>query len=133
MVTQIEHARRLFTVEEYGRMVEAGILSEDDRVELIDGEIIAMAPIGSQHAATVDGVANVLTTAAEKRGIVRTQGPISLGPYSEPQPDVTLLRPRAGGYFLAHPKPHDVLLIVEVAATSLHFDRDVKIPLYAHH
>jgi len=114
-------------------MGEVGILAPDARVELIDGELIDMPPIGPRHAAIVDTLARLLVRAAGDWGIVRTQGPIALGPHSEPLPDLALLKPQAQRYFDAHPRPADVLLVIEVADSSLRFDRDVKTPLYAEH
>ncbi len=128
----VQVQRRLFTVEEYHRMAEAGILSEDDRVELIEGELIAMSPIGSRHAAAVARLTALLSRIGGW-GIVWVQNPVRLGPHSEPQPDVALLRYRPDFYASAHPGPEDVLLIVEVAETSADYDRTVKIPLYARH
>jgi len=129
----VQVQRRLFTVEEYHRMAEAGILSEDDRVELIEGELVAMSPIGSRHAACVKRLVRLLDRAVGERAIVSVQDPIRLGRHSEPQPDVALLRYRPDFYASAHPGPEDVLLIVEVAEISADYDRTVKIPLYARH
>jgi len=126
----VQVQRRLFTVEEYHRMAEAGILSEDDRVELIEGELVTMSPIGSRHAACVARLTALLFP-VEGRGILWVQNPIRLGARSEPQPDVTLLRYRPDFYASAHPGPEDVLLVVEVAETSADADRSLKIPLYA--
>ena len=112
-------------------MTEAGILSESDRVELIDGEVIEMSPIGSRHAACVDRLNQILCLLLGKHLIVRVQNPIRLDEYSEPQPDLCLLQPRADFYAQAHPTPADVLLVVEVADSSAGFDREVKLPLYA--
>jgi len=126
----VQVQRRLFTVEEYYRMAEAGILSEDDRVELIEGELVTMSPIGSRHAACVARLTALLFP-VEGRGILWVQNPIRLGARSEPQPDVTLLRYRPDFYASAHPGPEDVLLVVEVAETSADADRSLKIPLYA--
>ncbi len=123
--------KRRFTVDEYHRMAEAGILSEDDQVELIDGEIVEMVPIGSRHAACVDHLNGIFSELLERRAIVRVQNPIRLGGHSEPQPDIALLRPRADFYASAHPGPADVLLVVEVADTSSDIDREVKLSLYA--
>lgn len=114
-------------------MGEAGIFAPDARVELIDGEVIDMPPIGSRHAAIVDTLGKLIMRAVGDRGIVRTQGPVALGRDSEPLPDLAVLKPRAGGYFDAHPRPADVLLVIEVADSSLRFDVDVKTPLYAKH
>jgi Uma2 family endonuclease len=123
--------RRLFTVEEYYRMAEAGIISKDERVELIEGEVVAMAAIGSRHAACGDRLNCLLSQRVGGRASVRVQNPIRLDQFSEPQPDIALLRPRADFYAFAHPRPADVFLAVEVADTSVGFDRDVKSPLYA--
>lgn len=125
--------RHRYTVDDYHRMGEAGILRADQRVELIEGEIIDMTPIGSRHAAVVDRLTQLLGTTAGNQAIVRVQNPIALDDLSEPQPDLSLLRPRDDFYAAAHPRPVDVLLVVDVADTSLAFDRDVKIPLYARH
>ena len=122
--------KRLFTVDEYHQMARAGILLEDDRVELLDGEIVEMAPIGSRHAACVTRLATLFFRVQE-RGIVWVQNPIRLGERLEPQPDLALLKPRADFYAPAHPGPEDVLLVVEVAETSVDYDREAKLPLYA--
>lgn len=129
MVTQI--TRRLFTVAEYYRMADAGILSEDDRVELIEGEVVTMSPINSRHAGCVDRFIVLLYPNVRGVAIMRVQNPIRLSEYSEPQPDLALLRPRDDFYTQSHPTPADVLLVIEVAETSQRYDRDVKIPLYA--
>lgn len=120
-----------FTVEEYHRMGAAGIFSEDDRVELIEGEIVEMSPIGSRHAACVDRLNHLFSQRAGERTIVRVQNPIRLSGHSEPQPDLALLRPRLNFYAHAHPSPEDVLLVVEVAETLADYDREVKVPLSA--
>lgn len=125
--------RHRLTVEEYYRMAEAGIFSEDDRVELIEGEIIDMAPIGTAHASMVKRLNSIFTLGAGTRAVVSVQDPIRLNPRNEPQPDLALLRHRADYYRDAHPGPADVLLVVEVADSSLRYDVDVKLPLYARH
>ena len=122
--------RRRFTVDEYHRMVQAGILSEDDRVELVEGEIVEMVPIGSRHAACVNRLNRLLSRAGE-RAVLSVQNPIRLSAHSEPQPDLALLLPRQDFYASAHPGPEDVLLVVEVSETSSGPDREAKIPLYA--
>jgi hypothetical protein len=127
----MEARERLFTADEYQRLGEAGILPPDARVELLDGVIVEMTPIGSSHAACVDRLNVRLQRSCGERAIVRVQGPIRLNAYSEPQPDLSLLKPRADFYGSAHPGPNDVLLVIEVADASLRFDRDVKMPLYA--
>ena len=123
--------KRRFSVKEYYLMAEAGILSPRDRVELIDGEIVQMAAIGSYHAACVDTLSNLFKEMLGRRVIVRVQNPVRLGERSEPEPDIALLRPRADAYRDAHPGPDDVLLIVEVSHSTVEYDRDVKTPLYA--
>ena len=120
-----------FSVADYNRLGEVGLLTEDDRVELIEGEIIDMPPIGSRHAGTVDFLSDRLFAAVEGRAIVRVQNPIVLDDFSEPQPDITLLRPRDDFYTRCHPRPGDVLLVIEVAETTLRCDLDVKLALYA--
>jgi Uma2 family endonuclease len=125
--------RHRLTVSDYYRMAEVGILDAEARVELIDGDIIDMAPPGSPHAATVHYLNEVLVRAVGGRANVLVQNPVRLSDFSEPQPDVALLRRRDDFYRERHPQPDDVLLIVEVAATSLRFDRDTKLPLYARH
>ena len=114
-------------------MGEAGILRVEERVELIDGEIIDMTPPGSRHAGTVMQLNRLLQRALGDSAIVLVQSPISLGRYSEPQPDLALLKPRDDFYTSAHARSADVLLVVEVADTSLRYDRDIKIALYARH
>ncbi len=122
--------KRLFTIEEYHKMAQAGILTEDDRAELIEGEIVEMAPIGSRHAACVARLTALLSR-VQDRAILWVQNPIRLGEHSEPQPDVALLSLRPDFYAQAHPGPQDVLLLVEVAETSPGDDREVKLFLYA--
>jgi Uma2 family endonuclease len=114
-------------------MAEVGILPDDARVELIDGEIIDMAPPGDPHAGTVDQLALILGPAVAGRAHVRVQNPLQLDDHSEPQPDISLLKPRADFYKSRRPRPSDALLVVEVADTSLRFDRNRKVPLYARH
>ncbi len=125
--------RHWLTVDDYYRMAEVGILDPDARVELIDGEIIDMAPPGSPHAATVNYLTQVFVRAVEGRANVVVQNPVRLNKYSEPQPDLALVRWRDDFYRERHPQPDDVLLIVEVAATSLRYDRKKKVPLYERH
>jgi Uma2 family endonuclease len=127
----VQLLKRRFTVEEYHRMAEAGILSEDDRVELLEGEIVAMSPIGSKHAACVDRLTRYFDRQVGDHAIVRVQNPIRLGEHSEAQPDLALLKPRPDFYASSHPGPEDVLLVVEVAESSATVDREVKVPLYA--
>ena len=123
--------RRPITVAEYHRMGEVGILGERDRVELIDGELVAISPIGSQHSGTVITLSHVLWSAVGTQALVSVQNPVRLDDFSEPEPDFAILRPRADNYRDAHPQPADVLLLIEIADTSLNYDRTVKRTLYA--
>jgi Uma2 family endonuclease len=125
--------RHRLTVHDYHRLAESGILRRDDRVELIAGEVLDMSPIGSLHAALVRAVARWLADSVGQRGIVAVQDPVHLDESSEPQLDIALLRPQADYYAAAHPGPADTLLIVEVADSSLAYNRGVKVPLYARH
>jgi Uma2 family endonuclease len=127
----VQVLRRRFTVDEYYLMAKVGILHEDDRVELIEGEIVEMSPIGSRHAASVMRLTQYLSEKTGRHALVDVQNPVRLGEHSEPQPDVCLLKPRMDFYAGAHPGPADVLLLIEVADTSADYDRQVKIPLYA--
>jgi Uma2 family endonuclease len=124
-----EHYR--FTVGDFNRMGEIGVLARHARVELIDGEVIDMAPIGSKHAASVAELVRRFVLAAGRRAIVWCQSPIVLGEFDEPQPDIALLRPRDDGYSTGLPRPEDVFLVVEIADTTLRYDRDIKLAVYA--
>lgn len=126
-------AKRRFTADEYQLMGRAGILSREDRVELIDGEIVEMTPVGTAHTSSVMRAARALTLAAGTRASVRVQAPIRLGDFSEPEPDVALVRWRDDFYGTAHPGSDDILLVVEMADSSLRYDRQLKAPLYAAH
>jgi Uma2 family endonuclease len=123
--------RRRFTVDEYEQMIGAGIIREGERVQLIEGEIVQMAALGSPHAACVDRTAQWFTVRTVGRAQTRVQSPIRLPPRSEPEPDITLLRPCEDFYASGHPQPDDVLLVIEIAHSSLARDRRRKIPLYA--
>jgi Uma2 family endonuclease len=112
-------------------MAQAGILSEDDRVELLEGEIVEMTPIGSRHAACVNRLNRLFSDRAGGQAIVSVQNPIRLSQRSEPQPDLALLKPAPDFYASTYPRPEDVLLVIEVAETSPDYDRELKIPLYA--
>ncbi len=122
--------RRRLTVDEYHRLGEVGILTEDDRVELIEGELVAMAPIGSEHIASTNALNRLLVLAVGDRGVVSVRNPVRLTRHTEPQPDFTVLRPHAD-YRRTMPRPEDTMLAVEVANTSLAYDRTVKLALYA--
>ena len=124
--------RHRLDVDAYYRMAEAGILSDPHRVELIDGEIIDMAAIGSPHAAVTNRLARLFSRSlGDDAALVSVQSPLRLDAHSEPQPDVVLLRPRADFYRSGHPGAADVLLLIEVSDSSLAYDRTTKLPLYA--
>jgi len=126
-------ARRRFTVDEYYRMAETGILTPDERVELLNGEIYEMAAMGSRHAGRVSFLSRWLNARLAARAIVRVQLPIHLSAGSEPEPDlaVVLLRKDDPDYDRAHPTPDEVRLVIEIADSSLAYDRDLKLPRYA--
>lgn len=127
----VQIARRYFNVTEFYRMAAAGVFSEDDRVELIEGEILEMSPIGSRHAACVGRLTELFGRQVGSQAIVWVHNPIRLNDYSEPLPDSSLLKRRADFYAEKHPTPADVLLVVEVADTSVDYDRNIKLPIYA--
>ncbi|MBI3267685.1 MAG: Uma2 family endonuclease [Planctomycetes bacterium] len=129
MVVRI--ARRKFTVEQYHRMGESGVFAPDERVELIDGEIVEMSPIGPNHAAAVKRLLAIFAARLGPRVLLGVQDPVTLGPRSEPQPDVALLEPKADFYACGHPSPKDILLLIEVSDTTQRYDREVKMPHYA--
>ncbi|HTW71492.1 MAG TPA: Uma2 family endonuclease [Acetobacteraceae bacterium] len=123
--------RHRLTVQDYHRLGEAGVLGEDDRVELLEGQLVDMSPIGPRHSHVIDLLTRILVRAVGDRGWVRVQNPIVLDSGSEPQPDIVVARPSASGYRDAHPRPDDVLLLIEVADSSFEFDGSVKRELYA--
>jgi len=114
-------------------MAEVGLLAPDARVELIEGEIIDMAPIGTNHASVVNQLTRLLVMAVGERGIVQAQGPARLDRYSEPEPDIAVFAPRADFYRHERPSLAQTLLVIEVSDSTLRYDRDVKVPLYARH
>lgn len=123
--------RHPITAEEYLRMGEAGIFAPEARLELIEGEIIDMAPIGTWHAGIVARLTRWFVERARGKAVVSPQNPVIASKRSVPQPDILLLRARPDDYMKAHPTPADVLLIVEVADSTLSFDLRTKVPLYA--
>ena len=125
--------RRRFTVEEYYSMAEAGILKPDERVELLAGEIIKMAPIGSKHAYCVTQFTEEFFTQLGKRITVRVQNPVHLAAGNEPEPDIVIAYRKDDGYVSEHPGPEDIALLIEVADSTVGFDRRHKLPLYAMH
>jgi Uma2 family endonuclease len=131
VLARVDLPRRRWTVDEYYRMLEAGILQEGSRVELIEGEIVEMTAIGLRHAACVAELNRRLVPAIGARALLWPQNPVRLPRDTEPQPDIALLCPRADRYTRAPALPEDILLLVEVADTSYRYDRGVKLPLYA--
>jgi Uma2 family endonuclease len=129
MSVQVE--RWIFKADDYHRMAEAGILSEDDRVELVGGEIVRMSPIGYHHIACVNRLTNILAPKLGQLAMISVQNPIRLDDYSEPQPDITLLERRRDFYSGRPFTSDDVLLVIEVSVSSVDYDRNVKVPLYA--
>jgi len=127
----VQVLRHRFTVEDYHRMGQAGILSEQDRVELIDGEIVVMTPIGSPHAGTTTFLHGWFLPRLVGRALIREQNPVVLSPHSEPQPDLAVVLPRSDHYRHAHPRAADIFFLIEVSDTTAEFDRTVKLPLYA--
>ena len=127
------YRRYHWTVDEFHKITAAGVLTEDDRIELIEGALLERAPIGSGHAGRVNYLSNYLPHKLYGKAIIAVQNPIVLGENSEPQPDIALLRWRDDFYEKNNPQPQDILLIIEVADTTASFDREVKVPLYARH
>ena len=122
---------RLTTVEDYYRMGEAGIFDNDGQVELFEGRIYKLSPKNPLHSATVYSAAKGLEQKVGNKGIVRQQEPVHFDDYSEPEPDVALLKPRPDGYAKAHPTPEDCLLLIEVSLSTLKHDRERKSSAYA--
>src|SRR5262249_40265342 len=128
---ETEVTKKLFTVDEYYRMADAGILKPCDRVELIEGEIVEMSPIGNRHAACVSRAIYLFVTAFKTTGIVAPERPVRLNIYNEPQPDVMVLKPRDDFYSSQSCTPADAYFIVEVSDTTLRYDTKIKLPIYA--
>ncbi len=125
--------RHAVSAQEYLRMGDAGVFAPNERLELIEGEIVEMAPIGSRHAGAVNALNRLFNRLVDDRAVVSVQNPFIVGERSVPQPDLALLKARADSYSDAHPTVADVLLVVEVADTTLAFDIGTKVPLYARH
>ncbi|WP_353482668.1 Uma2 family endonuclease [Haliscomenobacter sp.] len=127
----VQAQRKLFTVDDYYKMAEVGILAPEDRVELIHGEIIKMSPIKSFHSSMVDHLHEMLLLLLHGKAIIKGQNPIRIDDYSEPEPDLTIAKFQAHKYRHQHPRPEDVHFLIEVADTTLQKDRKIKLPLYA--
>jgi Uma2 family endonuclease len=133
MGAKLELPRRVLSVEDYHRMGEAGLFRPDERLELIEGDLITMAPIGGSHLYIVNLVAQAFSVQLGRAAIVSVQNPVSLRPHSEPQPDIAVLQSQWARRGAGVPSAADVLIVIEVADTTLTYDRDAKIPLYAQH
>lgn len=120
-----------FTIEEYHRLIELGFFPEGDRTELIQGQIIEKVAKGKPHAVCCMNLNKQLIVRLSGQAIIRCQDPITLLPHSEAEPDFTLVRNREDNYLSHHPMPDDILLVIEIADSSLDYDRQVKLPLYA--
>jgi Uma2 family endonuclease len=131
VLSRYQVPRHRLTRRDYYRLAEAGILGEHDRVELLEGQLVDMSPIGPRHALVIDVLNRLLLTAVGEQAWLRVQNPIVLDDASEPRPDFALVRLPWSGYPDAHPRPPDILLLVEVADSSLDFDRGAKLELYA--
>jgi Uma2 family endonuclease len=127
MPAQTQHR---FRVKEYYRMGETGVLRPDARVELLDGQIIDMLPIGPSHGSAVKRLNLLFGQLAQGRWLLAVQDPVHLDDYSEPQPDLMLLKPATDFYYSRHPVPEDVFLLIEVSDSTLESDREVKLPAY---
>lgn len=125
--------RHRITVHDYHRMAEIGVLAPDARVELIEGEIIDMPPIGLEHLSVCDQLTRLLVRAVGDGGIVRVQGSVRLSDITEPEPDLVVLAPREDFYRHQFANGRDVRLLIEVSQSTLRYDVDVKVPLYARH
>lgn len=128
--TPIRYVPHRFMVDEYYRMAEVGILDEHDRVELIDGQILVMEPIGPEHAGNTNRLNRLFHSVLGERAIVGIQNPIQIDRFNHPQPDVVVCKPRDDFYEQCHPTPEDIYLVVEIAWTSAARDRTLKAPLY---
>ena len=126
-----EVIKKRFTVDEYYRMAEAGILRPEDRLELIDGEIIQMSPIGLRHMGRVNRANTLLIRAFGEKAVVSPQNPVQLSDWTEPQPDIVVFKPRSDFYESKKPTPSDVFLVMEISDTSLGYDLKIKLPYFA--
>jgi len=128
---RVEVTKKLFTVDEYYRMGEAGVFDPEARLELIEGEIIEMSPVGNRHIASVIRATTLFAARLDGKAILSVQNPVLLSQYTEPQPDIVLARPRDDYYAGRRISPEDTFLAIEVSDTTLRYDRNRKMPLYA--
>ncbi|NJL09369.1 MAG: Uma2 family endonuclease [Calothrix sp. SM1_7_51] len=130
-MTSINVNRKRFTIEEYHRLIELDFLTKSDRVELIRGELMQMAAKGTPHSVCTTRLVRDLIILLQKRAVLRSQEPITLPPNSEPEPDITIARNRSDDYLLGHPSFEDIILIAEVSDSTLKYDQEEKLSLYA--
>lgn len=123
----------LFNLDDCYRMTESGILNDNQPVELINGELFDMSPIGSVHAGLVTRLSRLLIKSLNDEAIVNVQNPIFLNEFSSPEPDIALLKPRADDYMQSLPNADEVLLVIEISDSTLVYDKEIKLPLYAQH
>ena len=123
--------RRRLTADDFDQMCSAGILTADDRVELIDGELIEMPPMGPPHTGIVNRLAKILFSRVGDAAELRVQSSVRLSNHTQPEPDLAVVKPDPRHYLLRHPRPADILLAIEVADSSLDYDREQKVPRYA--
>lgn len=131
MSNSVALEKKLLTCDDYHAMIAAGILDEDDKVELLNGELIYMSPLGPNHGGATNRLNNLLQELLKGLAIIAVQNPVTLASFSEPEPDLAILKPRKDFYSEAHPIPEDIFLLIEVADTTLDKDRTVKGSLYA--
>jgi Uma2 family endonuclease len=131
LATPLTPNKYCFNVAQYYKMAEVGILGVEQRTELIEGEIIQMSPIGAKHAGTINRLTRVLSPLVSNQAIISIQNSIRLNTNSEPQPDLAILRFRDDCYTDCHPTPADIFLLIEVSDSTLKYDREIKVPLYA--
>ncbi len=130
-MTTVHLEKKLLTVSDYEAMYQAGILREDERMELLNGEIILMSPTGPKHSGIVNRVSNFIKSLFQLRAIIAVQNPVKIPPNSEPEPDLVILKPREDFYSEFHPMPADIWLIIEVSESTLDKDTLIKLPIYA--
>ncbi len=131
MHQDVQISKKLFNVDDYYKMGESGILKDDARVELINGEVFSKSPISSFHSGVINLITRKLLSALGDKANISIQNPIRLNEYSEPEPDIAVAKFKKDAYRKSHPTPKDIFFLIEVADSSLNFDRVIKAPLYA--
>ncbi len=131
MITATNLQKKLLSCDDYHRMIASGIINSDEKIELLNGELLIMSPVGPNHGSIVNRLNHILNRHIGSLGIVSVQNPITIAPHSEPEPDIAILKPRDDFYFDAHPVPADVILLIEVSDTTLAKDQQTKALVYA--